>query len=118
MNIYDGSVDYQDTFYRDYNISWDEQLNSKKKYYENNGYKVVFVFLANSFQDAARAVLYNLTDRIPQHMRDYKNKYVRINGHWILESRLGICDKCGNYSELTCLCKDGYICESCDSNEW
>ncbi len=115
MNIYDGCISHSDYFYRDYNITWDEQLDKKKEYYEGQGYKVVFVFKANSFQDAAYAVLYNKDTPIPEHMRNYRHKYVRLNGHWYLESQLGICDKCGQYKRLTCLCKDGEICDDCNA---
>lgn len=114
MNIYEGSINHSDFFYRDYNISWDQQLDEKRKYYNNRGYKVVFIFKTNSFQDAAYAVLYDKNTSIPRCMRDYKYKYVRLNGHWVLESQLGICDKCGEYKKLSVLCKDGLICEDCD----
>lgn len=117
MNIYDGCISNKDTFYRDYNITWDEQLDNMKLYYEKQGYKVIFVFLANPFQDAARVVLYNKDSKIPEWMRNYRHKYVRFNGHWYLESQLGICDKCGEYTSLTCLCKDGLICDNCSETE-
>lgn len=115
MNIYDGCVDCSETFYRDYSMTWDEQLNAKEKHYRDKGYKVVFVFLANSFQDAARVVLYNKDDKIPEYMREYRNKYVRMNGHWVLESSLGICDQCGEYAPIVLICRKGQLCDNCDN---
>lgn len=117
MNIYDESISVSEPFYRNYDMTWDEQLDAKRKEYEDAGYKVVFVFVANSFCDAARAVLYNKNQPIPPWMRNYRHKYVHINGHWIIEAEFGICDKCGEYKELPCLCRDGYICEDCDSED-
>lgn len=116
-NIYEGCINNKDVFYRDHSISWDEQLNNKQKYYENQGYKVVFVFVANSFIDAARVVLYSKDMSIPLCMQDYKHKYVKFNGHWILESLLGICDKCGNYTTLVSLSKKGHLCKRCSNEE-
>lgn len=118
MNIYDGCLSHSDLFYRDYSMTWDEQLDKKKKYYEDQGYKVVFVFKVNPIQDAAYAVLYDKNTPLPKSMRDFKYKYVRFNEHWYLEAQLGICDKCGEYKKLTCLCKDGQICEDCDTEDF
>lgn len=84
------------------------------------GYKVVFVFYANPLFDAARVVLYEGNSYIPRVMKNFRHKYVRLNGHWVIENMLGICDKCGDYKVLRCLCNDGHICEDCmsDMNIW
>lgn len=113
MNIYDGCLKCSDVFYREYGTSWDAQLDKKKEYYEKQGYKVVFVVEINSFQDAARVVIYDEKMQIPKCMQNYKYKYVRFDGHWVDESLLGICDKCGNYNELTYLCDEGELCRKC-----
>lgn len=117
MNIYDESISVSEPFYRNYDTSWDEQLDAKRKEYEDAGYKVVFVFATNPFQDAAQAVLYDKEQHIPTPMRNHCGKYVRLNGHWVIEGQLGICDKCGEYKPLYCLCSDGMICEDCDKDD-
>ena len=116
MNIYDGCIEVSDTFYREYDTSWDEQLDKKRQEYEAKGYKVVFLFAANSFQDAAKALLYNKEQHLPEHIQNYKYKYVRLNNHWVLEARLGIWDKCGEYTPLVCRCREGHLCQDCDKN--
>lgn len=117
MNIYDSCIDNSRVIYRDYTMTWDEQLEQEKKKYEDKGYKVIFIFAANSFCDAARIVLYDNRWTIPLHMQKYRNKYVKFNGHWVIESQLGICDKCGEYKPLVCLCKEGWLCDECDDDD-
>lgn len=112
-NIYKDCVSNDKIIYRDYDKSWDEQLDNEKKFYEDQGYKVIFTFFANSFQDRARVVLYDKETLIPQVMREYRNKYVKFNGHWCIEANLGICDICGEYKPLICLCNDGWLCKEC-----
>lgn len=119
MNIYDGCIDSNEVFYRNYDTSWDEQLDSKRKYYEDQGYKVVFVFHANSFQDVARVVLHNKDTPISLHMQEFEGKYVRPSGHWVIERQLGICNVCGEYKKLCCREKRGMVCKDCEEDqEW
>lgn len=117
MNIYDGCIDNSEIIYHMPTISWDEQLDAKRLEKEKLGFKVVFIFYGNSFTNAARVVLYNKTDDLPECIRNYRHKYVRLNGHWVIESQLGICDLCGEYKLLTCLCEDGLICDDCGDKE-
>lgn len=112
-NIFEKSVSNDEIIYRDYDKSWDEQLDIKKKFYENQGYKVIFLFATNPFQDQARVVLYDKKTPIPEAMRNYKYQYIKFNGHWCIEETLGICDTCGEYKPLICLCDDGWLCEEC-----
>lgn len=94
-----------------------QSLDKKKEYYESKGYKVIFVVHHNSFQNAARAVIYDKETHIPQCMQDYRHKYVKLNGVWMNEGLLGICDKCGEYKELICLCDKGSLCAQCDKED-
>lgn len=121
-NIYSGCIDNSEVIERDYDISWDEQLDIKKAEYEDMGYKVVFVFAANHVSDRARVVLYDKNQAIPQYMQKYRRKYVRVHGHWVIESQLKICDQCGNYDEIVCEYKPPFengfkmLCRTCCHN--
>ena len=121
-NIFEKSVSNDEIIYRDYDKSWDEQLDIKKKFYESQGYKVIFLFATNPIQDRARVVLYDKKTPIPEVMRNYKHQYIKFNGHWCIESTLGICDKCGEYQDHIHYCYyvavlNWFMCPKC-FNEW
>lgn len=116
-NIYDGCVSNSEILYPQKGINWSDLLDAKRAECEKQGYKVVFVFEANSFMNMARVVLYDKETMIPLAMQQYGSKYVKINGRWAIENHLGICDKCGAYEELVCLCRDGSLCRNCSEED-
>lgn len=120
MNIYEGCIDNSKIIYREKDKSWNKQLDETKAYYENKGYKVIFVFAGNSVFNAARVVLYNKNQSIPECMRKYKYKYVRdYNGEWNIEARYEICDKCGMYVPIICISNTkGRLCNKCYREEF
>lgn len=105
--------EHSEIYHRDYDISRDEQLDMLKKKYEDMGYKAVFIEAGTSVTEGYRVVLYNKDTEIPKAMQAYKNKFVRFCGHWVRETLLGICDRCGNYDELIRTCKEGHLCCKC-----
>ena len=112
-NIYNGSVDVGKLIYRDYNKNWDDQLDEALKDYQSQGYTVVFVFLANPVQDIAKPVLYPNPESISWNMRHYTEKYVKFNGHWVIQSQLNMCDECGEYAAIKVQYNGRYLCDDC-----
>ena len=111
-NIYDECIDNSKVIYKEENDkTFSETFDRYKELYESKGYKVVFVDTNDDFLNSARIVLYAKDQHIPLHMQDFKGKWVNVNGKWIREGLLGICDRCGNYTELICLCDKGNLCE-------
>lgn len=112
-NIYSGCFSNDEIIYSKAKEPFDITLEKTYQKYKSLGYKIVFYDINNSFQHAARVVLYK--NKIPEIMQNCKDRYVKINGKWIRNNLLGYCDQCGEYKELICISsKYGHICKECD----
>ena len=111
MNIYNGCESNNEIIYGFISIDFYDKLEMKQNEILSQGKKVVFVESNTSIYAGARVVIYS--DKIPEIMQNYKNRYVKINGKWTRNSILGYCDCCAKYTELICLNNKGRTCESC-----
>lgn len=109
-NIYDGCLDNKEILE---SISFDELCNEMNERLSKSeeGQNVIFVDVSNGIVYGARVVVYN--GEVPDIMKNYKRKYIKIDGKWARECLLGICDKCHSYTELISLTNDGKLCRSC-----
>lgn len=116
-NIYDGCVDNSKIIYGAGTTEFNQKLEQEVEDAKGNNKRVVFVEGGNSILSSARVVLYDTP--VPEIMQNYKYRIVKLNGTWTRFGLLGYCDKCNDYSELTCISsKEGHICTKCSKLYW